>query len=401
MATGVGDLHVRVVAAGVRAGAIWYAAVGLVLAWASTAQIQLQTHPVAVAIGTGGPIAIVLFGAVLLVARVPPRFRAIRAVIAFLVAELGFVLFLQAVDLDPEGSHSTAEFSLSLVKTAIVIMMVNAGRRWGPPIAAVFAVVCSEVLCVVLGGRLGYPWAFDAPEAVALLLVLAGATGFEIVRGSGTRARTAYVAAQDADVLRQTRGVVRSKAAAIVHDTVLNDLAVLATTEPGPISPQLAERLSQTLHLLASPRWVDDGARVTNPGGPGPVRDAIDRAVRAGLSIDVSGDLGEFEALTPAVEQALAGAVDQCLTNTRRHAGTFEAELTVLGDTASVSVMVVDAGSGFDVEAVDADRLGIRGSVHARIEGVGGSVRIFAKPGHGTSILMTVPKSPQPTPVER
>jgi signal transduction histidine kinase len=56
--------------------------------------------------------------------------------------------------------------------------------------------------------------------------------------------------------------------------------------------------------------------------------------------------------------------------------------------------MITDAGAGFDVEDVPPDRIGLAGSVRARIEEAGGSVRVFARPGVGTTVLLTVPRAP-------
>jgi signal transduction histidine kinase len=112
--------------------------------------------------------------------------------------------------------------------------------------------------------------------------------------------------------------------------------------------------------------------------------------------VRVSGSLAVLAALDPEVERALGGAVDQCLANVLRHAGTDTAEVTVLGEQDGVSVMVTDDGSGFDLDAVDPDRLGLATSVRARIAEIGGTVRVFAKPGLGTTVLLTVPRATAP-----
>ena len=51
---------------------------------------------------------------------------------------------------------------------------------------------------------------------------------------------------------------------------------------------------------------------------------------------------------------------------------------------------------GFDEAEVSPDRLGLAGSVRARIEDAGGSVRVFARPGVGTTVLLTVPRAAAP-----
>jgi signal transduction histidine kinase len=58
---------------------------------------------------------------------------------------------------------------------------------------------------------------------------------------------------------------------------------------------------------------------------------------------------------------------------------------------AEVTFMVSDEGVGFDPDAVDASRLGIRGSIVGRMEAAGGWARIWSAPGAGTTVLLGVP----------
>ena len=55
--------------------------------------------------------------------------------------------------------------------------------------------------------------------------------------------------------------------------------------------------------------------------------------------------------------------------------------------------MVVDNGRGFEPQTVADDRLGLRSSVTDRIRAHGGSVRVWSTPGHGTSVLLSVPSA--------
>ncbi|MCU1407305.1 MAG: ATP-binding protein, partial [Glaciihabitans sp.] len=85
------------------------------------------------------------------------------------------------------------------------------------------------------------------------------------------------------------------------------------------------------------------------------------------------------------------GAVGACLDNVLRHSGVRSAELILGGDSDRVTVMVVDAGTGFDPAAVPADRLGLRISVLHRVETAGGSVKVFSTVGAGTSVIISFP----------
>ncbi|WAB85186.1 hypothetical protein OVN20_06475 [Microcella daejeonensis] len=82
------------------------------------------------------------------------------------------------------------------------------------------------------------------------------------------------------------------------------------------------------------------------------------------------------------------GATRAALDNVVAHAGTDRAEVVVGVRDGTLAVLVVDDGRGFD--AVDADRLGVRGSIRSRIEGVGGTVRLWSG-AEGTTVMMSVP----------
>lgn len=385
------DRFARAFQAGARRSVLWFAGSTLALSWLAVSLLLVHSNGLVGVLIPGGGIALVALGGFLIATDMPGHMRVWKGLTAIAIMECGLAVYLMTVHLDPKLPHSTAQFSISFVKLAIVVYTVNAGRRWGSAFAAVVAVVVSEVLCATVGPALGYPLGIDGPELAGLLLVLGGSACFALTRRSTARARSAFSEVQRQDALRRTREIAVSRAAAVVHDTVLNDLAVLATTEAGPLGDKLSARLSSTLELLASPDWAQAPAALGQLAG-GAVQAAVDRARAEGLEVTVVGDTGALGGLEPGVEQALGRAIEQCLSNTLRHANVDEAEVTVLVDDLEVSIMVTDEGEGFDVEAVDEDRLGISGSVRSRIEDAAGRVRIFARPGLGTSVLLTVPR---------
>jgi signal transduction histidine kinase len=271
------------------------------------------------------------------------------------------------------------------------VFAVNAGRRRAPLLAGAVIVAVAETASALIGPAVGIPWAFDLPEAATLALIALASSGFLIGGRRTEQPRRASAAARGEDALTRTRSIARSRAAAVVHDTVLGDLAAIATIGPGPLPAAATARLTRTLQLLASPGWAAPAEEEPVAVG-GPVLAAIARAEEPGFAVRLDGELAELRDLDPDVERALAAAVEQCLVNTRTHAHVDVADVTVLADRDGLTVMVADSGSGFEPEAVERSRLGLSTAVRARIEEVGGTVRVFAQPGVGTTVLLSVPK---------
>jgi signal transduction histidine kinase len=53
-------------------------------------------------------------------------------------------------------------------------------------------------------------------------------------------------------------------------------------------------------------------------------------------------------------------------------------------------VFVRDRGSGFDPEAVPADRRGVRDSIVGRMERHGGTATVHSRPGQGTEVELVL-----------
>jgi len=120
---------------------------------------------------------------------------------------------------------------------------------------------------------------------------------------------------------------------------------------------------------------------------------AHDAASNGGLAVRVSGELAQLAQLAAPRLDALDSAVAQCLVNIVRHAGVRSAEVMIGGGTDELTVAVIDTGVGFDESRVPADRIGLRTSIRARVEHEGGTVRLWSKPGVGTTIVLTMPRS--------
>src|SRR5207244_6966626 len=78
--------------------------------------------------------------------------------------------------------------------------------------------------------------------------------------------------------------------------------------------------------------------------------------------------------------QALVLAAREAMANAARHSGVDEVSVFLDAGAAGISLYVRDRGTGFDVEAVAADRRGLSESIRGRMERVGGNARIVSAP---------------------
>ncbi len=102
--------------------------------------------------------------------------------------------------------------------------------------------------------------------------------------------------------------------------------------------------------------------------------------------IQVSGTPVRF---SPPVETAIFRIVQESLNNIAEHAQADCARLRVRFGPAKLSIMIEDAGVGFDneiVRAAYAGRMGLIG-MRERAKTIGGQVKVISRPGHGTRVV--------------
>ena len=130
-----------------------------------------------------------------------------------------------------------------------------------------------------------------------------------------------------------------------------------------------------------------------------------DRSVSAGLKEiaahieDAHGKPIEVvtvgDARPSAQTDALLDATQQALVNAVTHGGE---PISVYCEAGAelIEIFVRDHGEGFDVNAVPANRLGIRESIVGRIRRRGGTVEIVSRPQWGTEVRMHMPIAAMP-----
>jgi two-component system, NarL family, sensor histidine kinase DevS len=108
-----------------------------------------------------------------------------------------------------------------------------------------------------------------------------------------------------------------------------------------------------------------------------------------GMQVDVEAHIGD-ERLPEPVETTLYRIVQEAVTNVAKHAGAERLSITLMRKDGAVVAIVEDDGKGFDPDSARSDGLGLVG-MRERLVLVGGTLRIEAAAGAGTTIAAEVP----------
>lgn len=372
------------------------------LSWAASAAIVLSTMPPLVEtllrMGRGdvipaalGLLTLMLVGIATAIWRMTPP-----VVIGYLVGA-GAVAVGYEVLLLGAGVQHVAEsvFLLNRPMLALVAIGVAARTALGGILwcSAGYAVswIATGVVWLITGERVPAGWGPTITVCLAIVLYL---TLFAI-QEQQRRKLPRFDELEAATKRRAASADLAQRTTAVVHDTVLNDLAYVMNA-PDRLDERALARLREDLDTLASGEWMRATAAVPTSGDEqSRIRNEFTRMASdfrwRGLTVNVTGSGTGVLDYAPGVGDALLGAVRAALENVVKHADTDSADVEIMYSDDALTFMISDQGRGFDPDAIDPRRLGIRASIMQRLESVGGSARIWSSPGAGTTVLLTVP----------
>lgn len=324
------------------------------------------------------------------------------------VGGLGIYLFalgMLAQRLPVDGSDG---FSFLAVKVALILVGGGAIGIWTGIVGCVAGYLVAELAVGLAKVEAGVALIFDVPTFVTFIATLVATTiiGINSLQQVWTLPHLQR-AAHD-EHLASLRYKVEVQTAALMHDTVLNHLAAVAESVSDSLDPSLRVQIERDVQSLSRESWLDAGAHDSALANKSARADwqhsdlfvAIQDARAQGLYVTVTGDFTSVSKLGRGASTALGLAVKQCLVNVLKHSGVRDAEVAVYPSNTEVSVMIIDAGCGFEEKTAGADRLGLRSSVRKRMELVDGTVNVWSAPGRGTSIMIRVPLAPEATSTE-
>ena len=203
------------------------------------------------------------------------------------------------------------------------------------------------------------------------------------------RSSSAALAAQEEE---------RARVARDLHDQVNQSLTGVllrleATRSEAP--PELAPEIEETSRLAH--QAMDELLTVARQLRPTALDDLGLRAAIAGLveGLDLSGLSARFtcvddpSGLDPDIQLVIYRVSQEAIGNAVRHSGATEIEVKLARHGDVFELSVADDGSGFSFDQATSG-LGL-GGMRERAILVGGDVDVQSRPGHGTTLRLTVP----------
>lgn len=341
------------------------------------------------------PLALILLGVVLggilAVVMRPRRWVAVSCLLVAGLATFGYGVVLLSGD---PGIVENSPYLVNRPALALVLIGIPATRALG----GIGWSLLGFVVAVVAGAAAFRVAGMPFQPGFGPLIALAVATVAYLTLAA-IQARVRSRVPNFDELESETRALehgedLARRTTAVVHDTLLNDLA-LVMSAPDRIDDRTRDRLISDLVTLRSADWIRATEDVDLPAEDAGLRNDLARIASEfqwrGLSLHVTGSEFARHALAAPVAEALLAGLRAALDNVVRHSGATTAEVEVIADPEQVTVMVTDRGVGFDPANVATDRLGLRASVVERMTAVGGQARIWSAPGEGTSVILTAP----------
>ena len=251
---------------------------------------------------------------------------------------------------------------------------------------ASIAIIAGALL--VISGLLlaGYHWEERTTFNAAVGTVLLTITGIAaLIVPFGLRLWEKFSAQREAQLIADERAEIASR----LHDSVLQTLALI---QKRANNPEEVVRLARSQERELRQWLFDPVTDVT-------VLAALQRA--SGEVEDTFGvritpvTVGEDIPLDDA-NQACVLAAREAMVNAAKYAG--DSSIDVYAETfGGLTIYVRDRGPGFDLDAIPADRHGVRDSIFGRVERAGGEVTIHSTPvaanpeQHGTEVEIRLP----------
>lgn len=187
------------------------------------------------------------------------------------------------------------------------------------------------------------------------------------------------------DRAERERALQRQAVAAHLHDSVLQTFALVQRRIDDPDEVRrLIRRQERELRDWLAGR---DPLRPDTLGGAlQRIVDDVEAELHEPIELEVLGDRPVDDRVGQLID-----AAREALRNAGRHGGGAPIHVLAAADGPVTEIYVRDEGPGFALDAVPAERRGIRDAIIGRMAAAGGSAVIDATPGVGTEVVLRLP----------
>lgn len=239
-------------------------------------------------------------------------------------------------------------------------------------------------LVLVGGGAILYGPADLGGSARGLAAALVVAMGLALISGPWWVRMARDLSAERAARIREQE---RAEVAAHVHDSVLHTLTLIQRNVDDPREvARLARAQERELRSWLYRPATDPQATVASALEAAAA--AVEDAHGVAVEVVVVGDCELDDALRPVLH-----AAREALVNAAKYAEDAPISVYAEVEPDQVTVFIRDRGPGFDVDAVPADRLGLRQSVVGRMQRHGGRAVVRSGARDGTEVQLEMPRS--------
>ena len=237
---------------------------------------------------------------------------------------------------------------------------------------------------VIVGGLLMFAGAlvlFNAVDAFsglgpAAIAVALTTIGFLLIFGPWVWRLAGDLTAERRERIRSEE---RAEVAAHLHDSVLQTLALIQRSTDSKKMVTLARAQERELRA-----WLYTSGETSDASLEAALQNAASRIEAdhdVPLEVVVVGD----RAIGPR-GAALVQAATEAMTNAVTHSGADRVSVYAEATDETIDVWISDQGSGFDVDEVPEERLGISESIVGRMQRHRGTAEINSTPGEGTEV---------------
>lgn len=315
--------------------------------------------------------------------------RALAAATA--LGYLSGLLTLPLVQENRVGVHDTAPWILGLTAVGATAAAIawRSGRAWCYVggvglLVALDRIWTAEVSLTLVAVQ-------DAAYATFFCSVFCAlAIGAQRAARSVDRATRAALAADGQAAVDRATARERQRIDALVHDEVLATLLLASRASDGIDGPLRAAAAHARDRLRGLVAEEDDDGLIPVGDLVAQLRAAVTAA--APDAAFTSMPIRVVESVPATVAESLLAAASEALRNGRLHAGpTAQVTVQLLEEDETIVIRVEDNGVGFEPASVPPTRLGVAGSIVARMTAVDGAATVRSTPGAGTVVMLQWP----------